>query len=362
MPFYIRKSLSFGPIRFNLSKSGIGASAGIKGFRLGSGPKGNYVHMGRGGLYYRATLPSSSHNKKDRNNTQNNNSYHESHSPQNQLPNDIIMEEIDSNDVGNIVDSTSAELVKEINEKQEKVRFLPIFMALGCLIAIFAPVTDTVKLTIFITTLALSIPLYIYDKNRKTTVIFYDIDKEAEELFKAIYNSFERLKQSKKIWHISAKGNINDSKYHAGANQAVNRKEIKINFKNPAFIKTNIPTPSIPVGTQTIYFFPDKILIFEKNKVGGLSYENANFAIGTSLFVEEESVPTDSEVVDHTWRYVNKRGGPDKRFKDNKKLPIAKYETTHLTSNSGLNELIYISKVGQFAHINKAIDNIKTLS
>ena len=34
MGFYIRKSVSIGPLRFNLSKSGIGVSAGIKG--LGS--------------------------------------------------------------------------------------------------------------------------------------------------------------------------------------------------------------------------------------------------------------------------------------------------------------------------------------
>jgi hypothetical protein len=53
MGLYIRKSLRVGPIRFNLSKSGIGMSAGIKGLRLGTGPRGNYVHMGRGGLYFR---------------------------------------------------------------------------------------------------------------------------------------------------------------------------------------------------------------------------------------------------------------------------------------------------------------------
>jgi hypothetical protein len=59
MGFYIRKSVRVGPFRFNLSKSGIGVSAGIPGFRVGMGPRGNYIHAGRGGFYYRATLPSS---------------------------------------------------------------------------------------------------------------------------------------------------------------------------------------------------------------------------------------------------------------------------------------------------------------
>lgn len=60
MAIYLRRSIRVGPLRFNLSKSGVGVSAGFKGFRVGTGPRGNYVHMGRGGIYYRATIPSSS--------------------------------------------------------------------------------------------------------------------------------------------------------------------------------------------------------------------------------------------------------------------------------------------------------------
>ena len=56
MPFYLRKSLKAGPLRFNFSKSGIGVSAGVKGLRVGSGPRGNYIHAGRHGIYYRSSL------------------------------------------------------------------------------------------------------------------------------------------------------------------------------------------------------------------------------------------------------------------------------------------------------------------
>ena len=58
MGFYLRKSFRLGPIRFNLSKSGVGLSAGVKGARIGLNAKGKkYVHFGRGGIYYRKTLP-----------------------------------------------------------------------------------------------------------------------------------------------------------------------------------------------------------------------------------------------------------------------------------------------------------------
>ena len=56
MDWYLRKSLRLGPLRFNLSRSGIGTSIGIKGLRVGTGPKGSYLHGGRGGLYFREKL------------------------------------------------------------------------------------------------------------------------------------------------------------------------------------------------------------------------------------------------------------------------------------------------------------------
>jgi len=58
MGLYLRKSFRAGPIRFNVSRSGIGVSGGVKGARLGSGPRGTYIHGGRYGLYYRKNLKS----------------------------------------------------------------------------------------------------------------------------------------------------------------------------------------------------------------------------------------------------------------------------------------------------------------
>jgi voltage-gated potassium channel len=52
---YFRKSRSFGPVRLNFSKHGLGASFGVKGLRAGkqAGRQGLYVRGGRAGLYGR---------------------------------------------------------------------------------------------------------------------------------------------------------------------------------------------------------------------------------------------------------------------------------------------------------------------
>ena len=74
--------------------------------------------------------------------------------------------------------------------------------------------------------------------------------------------------------------------------------------------------------------------------------------ITAGRFVEEVTPPRDAMVVDHTWKYVNKSGGPDRRFKDNRELPICLYDEISLSSHSGLNERVQISQsniAGAFA-------------
>lgn len=56
MGFYIRKAWNLGPIRLNLSKSGLGFSFGCTGLRIGWDHKGVYLHAGKGGIYYRTYL------------------------------------------------------------------------------------------------------------------------------------------------------------------------------------------------------------------------------------------------------------------------------------------------------------------
>jgi uncharacterized protein DUF4236/double zinc ribbon protein len=56
MGWWLRKSVKMGPLRINFSKRGIGMSAGVKGLRVGTGPRGPYIAGGRGGLYFREPL------------------------------------------------------------------------------------------------------------------------------------------------------------------------------------------------------------------------------------------------------------------------------------------------------------------
>jgi hypothetical protein len=43
---------------------------------------------------------------------------------------------------------------------------------------------------------------------------------------------------------------------------------------------------------------------------------------------------------------VNKKGGPDKRFKDNRQIPICAYDLIGFESASGLKEVLQVSRPG----------------
>jgi hypothetical protein len=64
--FSFRKSFNLGPMRLNLSKSGIGVSAGVKGLRLSKGPRGTQLTAGRGPFRYQKTLSPAKRNRRPR--------------------------------------------------------------------------------------------------------------------------------------------------------------------------------------------------------------------------------------------------------------------------------------------------------
>ena len=103
-----------------------------------------------------------------------------------------------------------------------------------------------------------------------------------------------------------------------------------------------------------MYFLPDRILVWDTNGVGAVGFEQLGVYSSNVRFAEEETVPPDAQVVDNTWKYANKSGGPDRRFSNNYEIPIVEYEELSLTSRSGLNEMFQISRKGLGAALDSA--------
>jgi len=55
------------------------------------------------------------------------------------------------------------------------------------------------------------------------------------------------------------------------------------------------------------------------------------------------------------WQYVNKNGGPDRRFRDNRQIPIARYGKVAFQSNSGLGAALVTSGTRAAAEFAEAL-------
>lgn len=96
---------------------------------------------------------------------------------------------------------------------------------------------------------------------------------------------------------------------------------------------------------EVLLILPDKVFIIRGSKVGAVNYDDLQIQISSINFVESEPVPKDAQVIGQTWQYVNRNGTPDKRYKNNRQLPICLYGVVRLRSASGINVEMHISNI-----------------
>lgn len=302
------ESISVDQLRANLK-----GFAREKGLRLGINRRANYVYMGSGDLYYK------------------------------------------SSDISQITNSSSQELLSELNQKQNKMRLWPVF-ATTSIFTFFTGLSYAwPDWQLFVTLIAgfvLTYMVFGHDMSAKTVLLFYDFDPEMEKIYTQFHSATEKMVDCSAAWHIEDRSKVDNRKYHAGASSLVNRKTTFIRKSEPPHVKSNIETIAIGVGRKTLYFFPDRILIYNSNGVEAIGYQELRINVQTSRFIEEGVLPKDANVVDRTWKFVNKSGGPDRRFKGNREIPICLYDEISLSSQTGLNEVLQISQsniAGAFA-------------
>ena len=369
MGFFIRKGFNFGPFRLNLSRSGFGASVGVPGARIGLGPRGSYVHVGRGGLYYRQSLGPVGSRRSPASSTR-------------------PLDDIDSVDVSQLTASSASNLLAELNRVHRRVTLFPIglllIIALAIALAALPSVRDDPLLTdapvespdahssaevlrnrlsqpkthfpeswIYYFAAAgaafAGIPLLVYLRRCDVALgrftLTYALDGDAKEQFSALRDGFERLLSCEQVWHVSAQGATDDWKRNAGANMLMDRQPVSGGFASPSRVDCNVQIPMLPAGKETLYFMPDQILVYSRTGVGTVAYADLDVTVGATRFNETGKVPSDAQVVGSTWRFVAKSGGPDRRFNNNFEIPIALYGELRLRSRTGLNELFQCSNV-----------------
>lgn len=155
---------------------------------------------------------------------------------------------------------------------------------------------------------------------------------------------------------IDSEAQVTDGKYHAGAGSLTRSSAARCLRRLPPYFESNVTSVELSAGAQTLYFFPDRVLVYA-NVVGSVSYMTLNVDATNTVWITG-TPPHDAPVVGTTHKYVNKSGGPDRRFKDNPELAKCRFEVLSLSSSTGLREMYRCSKPGVAVTIKSRVEEL----
>ncbi|QHE87221.1 DUF4236 domain-containing protein [Hydrogenophaga sp. BPS33] len=351
------KSVRFGAVRFNFSGSGIGMSVGVPGLRVGTGPRGAYISGGAGGFRYRSSLSGRTTRRQALAATT---QPLESSATQAPQPNVVATTEHDTTCVLQLTDSNSDGLLLSINEQRKKSSTWPVAVAIAVVVyfwfsSLIGAESGVWRILLAVVLMSVVAWLYWRDSMQKLTVLFFDPDSAAKADFEAICDAARSAGSSKMVKAISSTSRYADFKYSAGASQGLKFSGATLKLGQVPGVKANIDVPILQAGRTTLAFYPDRILAFQGKAVGAILYERLQAVAQRTQFVETGSVPSDATVVGRTWKYVNKSGGPDRRFKDNREYPLCAYHQLNMATSEGLDIRLMISKDGGFDSLAGAV-------
>ncbi len=334
MGLRFRKSIRLGDgFNINLSKSGIGYSWGTKGYRISkksSGGTRRTVSIPGTGISY---VKDSKHGKKHKLSPD---------TEQNVVTNNgdvnvVDVKAYESGDVKNMVSSGLESLTKSAS-------FVLVLNFIALLIIVAGIFTGLVYNKWLFIIAGVGVILKIVVRTCCYIKLNYDVDEELSAEIDKHMAPLKQIANSQQIWYIDKSKRVSDTKYTAGAKNLVSRKGAKSNVKLPFPFKSDQDAVWFKCGNAKYIFLPDKLFVIKKLRVGAVDYSDVQTYFTTTKFVEDEKVPSDAQIVAHTWKYVNASGGPDKRFSDNRELPVCQYGEMHVESQSkGIDMLLMFS-------------------
>src|SRR6185312_12490554 len=112
--------------------------------------------------------------------------------------------------------------------------------------------------------------VFRWDVHRKLTIVHYDLDAAAEQAFAQLSAVVTRIKQCRGLWHLTGQAAVRDRKYHAGAATTVRRGKALVAERLPPYVVANLNP--IAVSLISLYLFPDRVLVYQGNRVGAVAY------------------------------------------------------------------------------------------
>ncbi len=217
---------------------------------------------------------------------------------------------------------------------------------------------------IFLSLIGVVVAIALFLNSRRFILVEYNIEKDIAPLIERRNIAISYLKSCCKIWNIEEYSSVAYSRVNAGAGTNVKRSSCFLTYnKPPKYLKiaNDLKVYQLLVGARRYIFLPDKILVAGFLQVGALRYGDIVVSLETTSFVETESRQLDATFLYNTWQYVNNNGTPDRRFNNNRQIPVYAYEKIYLSSTTGLNLHLMVSSMDKAEKFKEIWDKIEDI-
>jgi hypothetical protein len=199
-----------------------------------------------------------------------------------------------------------------------------------------------------------------WDENTKIVVSFETGDS-AQRAYASLVRAFDVLASSEKKWDVTSERATNQFAERTLASRKVDRHLAKIEFSSTDLIQ--FPGRAMRfenVNGDDILIYPGIAIVPRADGMFALiDIKELDAAAKLVRFEEDESVPTDSQIVGQTWAKTNKDGSQDRRFKENYQIPVCEYGQITFRSQTGIAEEYQVSNARAALSFVGALDAYK---
>jgi Protein of unknown function (DUF4236) len=187
------------------------------------------------------------------------------------------------------------------------------------------------------------------------------IDDEVAREFGGLERAYQRVRRSAEIWDVTGRAAIEDwVRARTIARQSVEREPVCLDLAQAPFVHSRWQALRFGnVNGENLYLYPGFVMVHRPGAGFALiEIDELNLESFHVRFNEDQAVPADARVVGHTWLKANKDNTPDRRFRDNRQIPVVLYGWLEFRSG-GLHEAYMVSNADAVAEFATAFDRYR---
>ena len=173
----------------------------------------------------------------------------------------------------------------------------------------------------------------------------FGLHEAAQAAFREVVAAFKEIAACARLWDVTSSRHQDRRATRSSVSTVVERAPVAFSVSDADdVIQTS--ESILRLGNANgpdVLVYPAFILLRSARDLAFVDLREVDVQFAGIRFNEDEAVPQDSQVVGHNWLKANKDGSPDRRFANNRQIPVALYGELSLTSPEGVNESYLLS-------------------